>query len=113
MLSTPNIATHNIATQLAPPRQPGDVVIADNLSSRKSSRAQSIMKAQGSWLLFLPSYSPDLNTIEMAYSKLKAYRRRHKSRNFDALFQSLDQTCELFPPEECRNSFKAAQHDAG
>ena len=101
-----------IETQLAPTLQPGDVVIADNLSSHKSARAQSLLKAQGSWMLFLPPYSPDLNPIEMAYSKLKAHLRRLKARTFDTLFQSVAQTCELFPPDECRNLFKAAGYVA-
>ena len=101
-----------IETQLAPTLQPGDVVIADNLSSHKSAKAQDLLKAQGSWLLFLPSYSPDLNPIEMAYSKFKAHLRRLKARTFTTLFQSVAQTCELFPPEECRNLFKAARYVA-
>jgi transposase len=101
-----------IETQLAQTLQPGDVVIADNLSSHKSAYAQNVLKAQGSWLLFLPPYSPDLNPIEMAYSKLKAHLRRLKARTFDALFWSIAKTCELFPPEECRNLFKAAGYVA-
>lgn len=101
-----------IETQLAPTLQPGDVVIADNLSSHKSPKAQDILKAQGNWLLFLPPYSPDLNPIEMAYSKLKAHLRRLRARTFDALFQSVAQICELFSPEECRNFFKAAGYVA-
>ncbi|ARE40557.1 Mobile element protein [Rhodovulum sp. P5] len=55
-----------IETQLAPTLQPGDVVIADNLSSHKSAHVQEILKSQGSWLLFLPPYSPDLNPVWMA-----------------------------------------------
>jgi len=43
---------------------------------------------QESWLLFLPPYSPDLNPIEMAYSKLKAHLRGLKVQNFDALFKA-------------------------
>ncbi len=101
-----------IETQLAPTLQPGDVVIADNLSSHKSVKAQAILKAQGSWLLFLPPYSPDLNPIEMAYAKFKAHLRRLKARTFETLFQSVAQTCDLFPPEECRNLFKAAGYVA-
>lgn len=97
-----------IETQLAPTLQPGDVVIADNLSSHKSAHAQNMLKAQGNWLLFLPPYSPDLNPIEMAYSKLKAHLRRLKARTFDALFQSIAQACQFFPPDECRNFFKVA-----
>ena len=98
--------------QLAPHLQPGDVVIADNLSSHKSARAQAHLKVQGNWLLFLPPYSPDLNPIEMAYSKLKAHLRRLKARTFDALFQSVAQACDLFTPEECLNFFKAAGYAA-
>lgn len=101
-----------IETQLAPTLQPGDVVIADNLSSHKSAYAQAVLKSQGNWLLFLPPYSPDLNPIEMAYAKLKAHLRRLKARTFDALFQSVAQTCTLFPSEECRNFFKAAGYVA-
>ena len=87
-----------LETQLAPTLQPGDVVNADNLSSRKSSYAQDDLKAQGNRLLFLPPYSPDLNPIEMAYAKIKAHLRRLKARTFDALFQSVAQTCSLFSP---------------
>ena len=97
-----------IETQLAPTLQPGDVVIADNLSSHKSVKAQDLLKAQGNWMLFLPPYSPDLNPIEMAYSKLKAHLRRLKARTFETLFKAVAQTCEIFPPQECRNFFKAA-----
>jgi transposase len=86
--------------------------IADNLSFHKSAKAQAILKAQGSWLLFLPPYSPDLNPIEMAYVKLKPHLRRLKARTFETLFQSVAQTCDLFPPEECRNLFKAAGYVA-
>lgn len=101
-----------IETQLEPALQPGDVVIADNLSSYKSAKAQACLKAQGNWLLFLPPYRPDLNPIEMAYAKLKAHLRRLKARTFEALFQSVAQTCNLFPPEECFNFFKAAGYVA-
>jgi transposase len=101
-----------IETQLAPCLQPGDVVIADNLSSHKSASAQTLLKAQENWLLFLPPYSPDLNPIEMAFSKLKAYLRRMKARTFDSLFTSVAETCELFPQQECENFFWAAGYVA-
>ena len=57
-------------------------------------------------------YSPDLNPIEMAYAKLKAHLRRAKARTFEALFQSVAQTCDLFPAQECLNFFKAADYIA-
>ena len=62
-----------IETPLAPCLQPWEVVIADNLSSHKFAVAQAFLTAQGNWLLLLPPFSPDLNPIEMAFSKLKAH----------------------------------------
>ena len=101
-----------IETQLAPTLQPGDVVIADNLSSHKSAKAQEILEAQGNWLLFLPPYSPDLNPIEMAFAKLKAHLRRLKARTFDTLMNSAGQICDLFEQTECANYFKDAGYFA-
>ena len=101
-----------IETQLAPCFQPGEVVIADNLSSHKSAVAQVLLKAQGNWLVFLPPYSPDLNLNEMAFSKLKAHLRRMKARTFNTLFESVAEACELFPQQECQNYFRAAGYVA-
>jgi transposase len=58
--------------------------------------------------VFLPPYSPDLNPIEMAFSKLKAHLRARAVRTIDALWQVIGQICDLFAPEECENYFKAA-----
>ena len=97
-----------IETQLAPVLEPGTVVILDNLATHKSPKAAEILKARGCWLLSLPAYSPDLNPIEMAFSKLKAHLRRIEARTFDQLIQALGDICTLFDPNECWNFFKAA-----
>lgn len=97
-----------IETQLAPTLKPGDVVILDNLSVHKSARAEAAIRARGAWMLFLPQYSPDLNPIEMAFSKLKAHLRKAAARTFEALFKALTDICRLFDPDECWNYFKAA-----
>ena len=101
-----------IETQFAPCLQPGEVVIADNLSSHKSAVAQAFPTAQGNWLLLLPHFSPDLNPIEMAFSKLKAHLRRMKARTFDTLFESVAEASELFPQLECQNYFRTAGYVA-
>ena len=95
-----------IETQVAPCLQHGEVVIADNLSSHKSAVAQAFLKAQTNWLLFLPPHSSDLNPLEMAFSKLKAHLRRMKARTFDTLFESIAETCKLFPQQACQNCFR-------
>jgi transposase len=97
-----------IETQLAPTLDRGDVVVLDNLSVHKSARADEVLRTCGAWFLFLPQYSPDLNPIEMAFSKLKAHLRGAAARTFEALWAALGDICALFDPHECWNFFKAA-----
>ena len=88
--------------------KPGQIVIADNLSSHKSARAIEFLRAQGNDLIFLPPYSPDLNPIEMAFSKLKTLIRKAAARTYQALWTCVGAVCDLFPSQECTNYFKAA-----
>ncbi|MDX8503130.1 IS630 family transposase [Mesorhizobium sp. VK4C] len=69
----------HVETQLAPELNPGNVVILDNVAFHKSERAAELVRQRGAWLLPLPAYSPDLNPIEMAFSKLRrcSERRPH------------------------------------
>lgn len=97
-----------IETQLAPTLGAGDVVILDNLPSHKSDKARAILKERGAWFLFLPPYSPDLNPIEMAFSKLKAHLRRIGARTIDDLWSAVGSICDLYTPDECQNFFRAA-----
>ena len=101
-----------IETQLAPTLLPGDVVIADNLSSHKSAKAQDILKAQSSRKLDVVPPTLQPRSQSNRDGVLKAHLRRLKARTCDALFQSVAQTCDLFPPNECRNLFKAAGYVA-
>ncbi len=92
---------------LIPQIEPGTVVILDNLSTHKSPRAAEILRQHGCWFLFLPPYSPDLNPIEMAFSKLKAHLRRIGARTIEQLFNAIGEICNLFKPEEYQNYLKA------
>lgn len=96
-----------IETQLAPSLNEGDVVILDNLSSHRSKRAAQLLKEKGCWFLFLPAYSPDLNPIEMAFSKLKAHLRRIGARTIEDLQKAIASILDLYSPEECANYLKA------
>ena len=100
-----------IETQLAPTLSKGDVVILDNVAFHKSPRAEELVRAKGAWLLFLPPYSPDLNPIEMAFSKLKTLLRKRAARSFDAIANALGEIVDLFSVTECRNYFKAAGYE--
>jgi transposase len=88
---------------LVPALQAGDVVVLDNLSSHKRAEARALIEAAGASVMFLPPYSPDLNPIEMAFSKLKAKLRKAKERTVEGLRATVFATLGAFSPEECAN----------
>lgn len=85
--------------------KPGDVVIMDNLGSHKVAGVREAIEATGAKLLFLPPYSPDLNPIEMAFSKLKAHLRARAIRTVEALWAELGKIFDSVKPKECANYF--------
>ncbi len=89
----------------------GDVVVMDNLSSHKGPRVEKLIEAAGAELRYLPPYSPDMNPIEKAYSKLKAFLRKIAERTVSGLMNALDACAEIFKPAECVNYFKACGYD--
>ena len=74
---------------LAPTLQPGQVVLADNLSAHKSARAQAIVAARGCQLRYLPAYSPDYSPIELAFAQIKADLRRAAARSRETLERAI------------------------
>lgn len=66
----------------------GQIVIMDNLSVHKSKWVRELIEQRGCQLWLLPSYSPDLNPIEEAFSKVKGLLRKAKARTLDALFEA-------------------------
>lgn len=65
--------------------KPGDIVVWDNLAAHKRSAVRQLIESAGAELLFLPAYSPDLNPIELAWSKLKTVLRARAARTPDEL----------------------------
>jgi transposase len=74
-----------ISQCLAPTLREGDIVIMDNLSSHKVKGVVDSIIAAGAKVIYLPPYSPDLNPIEMMWSKMKAYLRKVKARTKETL----------------------------
>jgi len=66
---------------LCPTLEEGQVVVMDKLSSHKAERVRELIEGKGCELLYLPSYSPDFNPIEQAFSKLKSYLREACARS--------------------------------
>ena len=71
---------------LCPKLRPGHVVVMDNLSAHKVDGVRQRIEACGASLLYLPPYSPDLNPIEKAWSKLKTGLKSLKARTVDTLY---------------------------
>jgi transposase len=95
---------------LAPTLVPGDIVIADNLSSHKVAGVREAIQAREASLWFLPGYSPDLNPIEQGFSKLKALIRKAAPRTREALLQRTGSIVQDFTPAECANFLANAGH---
>ena len=95
---------------LVPEINPGTVVILDNLATHRNKEAAQALRDHGCWFLYLPPYSPDLNPIEQAYSKLKAHLRRVGARTFTEVFEAIAAICDLYDPPECWNYFNAASY---
>lgn len=93
---------------LCPVLSPGDIVIADNLSSHKIVAARKLIEEKGAELRLLPPYSPDLNPIEKLFSKLKALLRKAAHRTVEALWEEIGTLLDTFSPQECANYFKSS-----
>ena len=78
----------------------------DNLGSHKSKVVRQLIRAAGARLLFLPPCSPDLNSIEQVFAKLKTLLRKAADRSVEATWKRIGQLLNAFPPAKCANYLK-------
>jgi transposase len=88
-------------TQRTPALKPRPVVILDTLAPHLNVAAAQPLQDKSCWVQFLPPYSPNLDPVEMAFSKLKAHLRRVGARTFDQLFEAIGDICDMFSPHQC------------
>jgi len=91
---------------LVPTLRPGDVVVMDNRSSHKRARTRELIESAEAELEFLPPYSPDLNPIEMVFSKIKQLLRGLAHRTRDALWRGMQSVLDHVTPTDAANCFK-------
>jgi transposase len=91
---------------LAPTLSEGNIVIMDNLPAHKGNAVKAAIEATGARLMFLPPYSPDLNPIEQAFSKLKTLFRKAAERTVGDLWDRLGIVLDAFTPQESANYFR-------
>ena len=90
---------------LVPSLTPGQIVVLDNLSAHKDRRVRAVIEAAGCALWYLPTYSPDLSPIELAFSKVKATVRRAKARTTAALEAAIGTALDAITPRDARHYF--------
>jgi transposase len=74
---------------LAPTLSKEQVVVLDGLGAHRPQRIRELIEERGAELVFLPSYSPDLNPIEQAFSKIKNILRKLAARTHEALLEAM------------------------
>ncbi len=90
---------------LAPELRPGQVVVMDNLSSHKGPRVRELIEERDCELLYLPPYSPDLNPIEEAFSKVKEILRRAEARSREALIEAIGKALRAVSSHDAKGFF--------
>ncbi len=90
---------------LLPTRHPDDLVLIDNLSAHKRDAIRTQIEQRGAHLHFLPPYPPDLNPIELCWSKAKTALRSAKARTLDALVEALCNALGAINPVDVRAWF--------
>ena len=80
-------------------------MVMDNLSAHKGGRVREIFEAAGCELLHLPPYSPDLNFIEGAFSKISGLLRRTEARTRGALIGTMGRALDSVPAQDARGFF--------
>ena len=93
---------------LVPTLKRGDTVMMDSLPVHKVAGVRELIEAAGAMLRYLPKYSPDLNPIEQAFSKLKAHLRKATERTIPRLCRRIGALMDAFTPQECANYFRHA-----
>jgi transposase len=91
---------------LAPRLEAGQIVLMDNLSVHTSGWVRELIEERGCQLWLLPSYSPDMNAIEEAFSKVKTLLRKAKARTLEALFEATAQALDALSAGDARGYFE-------
>jgi transposase len=95
-----------VKQQLVPTLSAGDLVVMDNLRAHKVAGIREAIASVGATVLYLPPYSPDLNPIELVFSKMKWLIRSAAERTVDGLWRLCGRLIDSFPPTECEAYFR-------
>jgi transposase len=94
-----------VEKMLVPTLRPGQIVVMDNLSAHKGARVRELIEERGVKLLYLPPYSPDLNPIEEAFSKMKGLLRKAEARSREALIEAMGRALDAITSQDAKGFF--------
>ena len=97
---------------LVPSLKRHDIVVMDNLPVHRIDGVREAIEAAGASLKLLPKYSPDLNPIELSFSRLKAKLRKLAQRTVQGLRRSIASFVPTVSPQEARAYFQHAGYGA-
>jgi len=104
--TTAEAAEAFVTAGLAGGLRPGDIVVMDNLSSHTDPGVLAALARQGVTVKRLPPYSPDLNPLERAWSKVKQALRRAKARTTEELLDAVAAALRSITPDDIRGWFE-------
>ncbi len=93
---------------LVPMLRRNDIVVMDNCRVHLGPGIRRAIEKSGATLRYLPKYSPDLNPIEMPYSKFKTFLRKVAARTVPGLNRAIRSFIPQLSPQECANYFRHA-----
>lgn len=93
---------------LAPSLRKGQIVVLDNLGAHRPKRVRELIEERDCELVYLPSYSPDLNPIEEAFAKIKNLLRKASARTKEALVEAIGVALSAITAEDARDFFEHA-----
>ena len=93
---------------LIPKLRRNDIVVMDNLRAHKVTGVPKAIENARATLRYLPKYSPDLNPIELPYSKFKAFLRKRAERTVPGPVRAIRSFVGLLSPQEWANYFRHA-----
>lgn len=96
---------------LLPVLRPGDIVILDNLGAHKNEHTLGLIRHLGAEVRFLPAYSPDLNPIELMWSKVKALLRKAQARTHPDLLKAIAHALSCITPQDALGWFAACGYN--
>ncbi len=84
----------------------GDIVLLDNVGAHRTDEARRRIEAAGATVVYLPPYSPEMNPIELCWSKLKGLLREFAARTRDALDEAIRRAMDLIDKHDAAAWFK-------